>query len=352
VSERESASLTFARRTLTAASIVASLALFLAFLWFAADLLLLVFAAVLFSILLRGSSRLARRYIPMSRGAALLAVSLALLAMTFGLVWLVAGQVGAQLGEMQQELPQAVEQLKKRIEIYAWGRDALQKVPSPSEWFGRGGDGILSRFTGIASSTLGVLFNGIVVVVIGLYLAAQPELYSRGLKRLVPKRYRPRAGEIVHAIDDALWRWLIGRFGLMLLNATVTAVGLWLLGVKFFFTLGLLTGLLNFIPNIGPVVAAIPAILLGLMESPWKALYVAILYLVLQGVDAYVLTPLVDRRSVKLPPVLTIMAQVLLGAATGFLGLLLASPLATAVMILVQMIYVEDVLGDSAGSSS
>jgi len=143
-----------------------------------------------------------------------------------------------------------------------------------------------------------------------------------------------------------LWHWLGGRFGLMLANGGLTALGLWLLGMPLALSLGLLAGLLNFVPNFGPWIAAIPAVLVAFLQSPQQALYVALLYLALQSVDAYLLTPLVDRRSVELPPVLTITAQVLLGLVFGFIGILLASPLTAAAMILVKMLYVEDVLGD------
>jgi len=133
---------------------------------------------------------------------------------------------------------------------------------------------------------------------------------------------------------------------LMLINGSLTTAGLWLLGVPLAVSLGMLAGLLNFVPNFGPWIAAIPAVLIGFLQGPQQALNVALLYLVLQTIDGYVLTPLIDRRSVELPPVLTITAQVLLGLAFGFIGLLLASPLAAVVMILVKMVYVEDVLGD------
>jgi predicted PurR-regulated permease PerM len=198
----------------------------------------------------------------------------------------------------------------------------------------------------LASTTLGTVVNAVIVIIIGLYLASQPDLYSRGIKHLLPFRHRERAGEVLREIDESLRRWLIGRFAVMTLNGALTALGLWLLGVPLAVTLGLLMGLLNFVPNFGPWIAAVPALLIAFLQSPRQALYVGLLYLVIQALDAYVLTPLVDRKSVELPPVLTITAQVLLGLVFGFIGLLLASPLAAAAMILVKMLYVEDVIGD------
>jgi predicted PurR-regulated permease PerM len=171
-------------------------------------------------------------------------------------------------------------------------------------------------------------------------------LYSRGLKHLLPLSYRERAGEVLGVIDESLRRWLVGRFALMVINGALTAIGLKLLGIPLALTLGLLAGLLNFVPNFGPWIAAIPAVLIAFLQGPQQALYVAVLYLVLQSVDGYLLTPLVDRRSVELPPVLTITAQVVLGLAFGFICILLASPLTAVALILIKMLYIEDLLGD------
>lgn len=151
---------------------------------------------------------------------------------------------------------------------------------------------------------------------------------------------------MLSAIDVALGRWLLGRFGLMVINGALTTAALWLLGVPLAPTLGLIAGVLNFIPNFGPFIAAVPAVLIALVQSPQTALYTMIVYVVVQMADAYLLTPLVDRKSVELPPVLTIAAQLLLGVMFGFVGLLLASPLTAATLILVKMLYVEDMLGD------
>jgi predicted PurR-regulated permease PerM len=214
------------------------------------------------------------------------------------------------------------------------------------EWFESRSSTIVSGVTGLASATLSVVVNVLVVFIIGLYLAAQPEMYAGGIKRLLPLRYRARAGEVLGVLDEALGRWLIGRCGLMLVNGGLTAAGLWLLGMPLALTLGLLAGLLNFVPNFGPVIAALPAVLIAFLQGPQQALYVALLYVTVQMLDGYLLTPLVDRRSVELPPALTISAQVLLGLLFGFVGLLVASPLAATVMLLVKMLYIEDVLGD------
>ena len=343
---KPSESLAFARRVLIAALVVVSVLLVLLLVWYAADLLMLVFAGVLISILLRSFSEFLTTRTRLSHGLALAIVALALVVFIAATAWLVTGRIAAQLNELRLLLPQAVQNVKNYFGQYEWARNTIDNLPNWNDWIAKRGGTIISQLGGFASTTLGVIINVLVVFIIGLYLASQPDLYSRGLKRLVPFGYRERAEEVLSVIEDALERWLIGRFGLMIMNGVLTAIGLWIIGIPLAFTLGLLAGILNFVPNFGPWFAAIPAVLIAFMKSPQHALYVAVLYIVLQSVDGYILTPLVDRRSVELPPVLTITAQVLLGLAFGFVGILLASPLTAVAMILVKMLYVEDLLGD------
>jgi predicted PurR-regulated permease PerM len=322
------------------------------FLWYAADLLMLLFAGVLVSILLRGFTRFLRQKTGLGRGLSLVIVSLALVVFIVVAVWLVTGRIGTQVAELRQQIPVAVENVMGYVGQYEWARNAIDSLPNLNDWLAARSGSIISRLTGLASSTLGVVVNVVIVVIIGLYLAAQPHLYLSGINHLLPFQYRKRAGEALDAIDVALWHWLGGRFGLMILNGALTALGLWLLRVPLALTLGLIAGLLNFVPNFGPWIAVVPAVLIAFLQSPQQALYVALLYLILQSVDAYLLTPLVDRKSVELPPVLTITAQVLLGLAFGFIGLMLASPLTAAGMILVKMLYVEDVIGDRVSDAN
>jgi predicted PurR-regulated permease PerM len=318
----------------------------LVFIWYAADLLMLVFAAVLVSILLRTFTDFVIRKTGMRHGFALLLVSLGLVVLMALIAWLVTGRIGTQVDELRLQLPQALQNVRDYLGQYEWIRNALDNLPTLNDWLARRGGTVVTQLTGLASTTAGVIVNILIVAILGIYLASQPDLYSRGLKHLLPLSYRERAGEVLAVIDEALRRWLIGRFALMLINGALTAIGLRLLGIPLAMTLGLLAGVLNFVPNFGPWIAAIPAGLIAFLQGPQQALYVAVLYLVLQSVDGYLLTPLVDRKSVELPPVLTITAQVVLGLAFGFIGILLASPLTAVALILIKMLYIEDLLGD------
>lgn len=340
------ATLAFAQRVLVATCVVVSVLIVLIFIWFAADLFMLVFAAILVSILLRTLTDFVTRKTGMGQGFALILVSLGLVALIAITAWLVTGRIGTQVAQLRLQLPEAVRYVRGYLGQYESVRNVLDNLPTLNDWLARRGGTVVSQLTGLASTTAGVVLNILIVGILGIYLASQPDLYSRGLKHLLPLSYRERAGEVLTVIDEALRRWLVGRFALMVINGGLTGIGLKLLGIPLSATLGLLAGLLNFVPNFGPWIAATPAVLIAFLQGPQQALYVAVLYLVLQSVDGYLLTPLVDRKSVELPPVLTITAQVILGLAFGFIGILLASPLTAMALILVKMLYIEDLLGD------
>jgi predicted PurR-regulated permease PerM len=190
-----------------------------------------------------------------------------------------------------------------------------------------------------------------VVVVVGIYLAAQPRFYLDGLLMLFPHAKRPRLREVAARVGFTLRWWMIGQLVPMLAIGAITAIGLKLIGVELWLILGLLTGLFNFIPNFGPLIAGVPAVLLALAspeQGPQKALWVVALFVASQNLEGYVLTPLVQRRAVQLPPALTILTQVLLGMLLGAIGVVLAAPLTAAAVVMVKMLYVEDVMGDDA----
>jgi predicted PurR-regulated permease PerM len=151
---------------------------------------------------------------------------------------------------------------------------------------------------------------------------------------------------VIHEIGNVLRRWLVGQSLLAAGVALLTGAGLMLLGAPFAIALGLLAGLMEFVPYIGPFVAAVPAILVGFADSPQLALKIALLFLFIQSLESYVLAPLIQHKAVYLPPAVILFAQVLMGVIVGALGVAVATPLAAALMVAVSMLYVEDALGD------
>ncbi|MGE3269472.1 MAG: AI-2E family transporter [Chloroflexota bacterium] len=326
----------------------AALAL-VALLWYAVDVFLLAFAGALLAIFLRGLADALARWTALSAGLALAAVGIVLTLAILGVGWLLAPHVADQASALSESLPRSVERLNQTVSRYAPGRQVLQEMPQPAELLPDRSD-IFSRVTGVFSTTLGVLANVVIVLFLGLYLAVEPSTYRDGVLRLVPPARRQRACEVLSAVVSTLRWWLIGKVASMMVIGVLTYVGLLFLDVPLALTLALLAALLTFIPNVGPIIAAVPAVLLGLLQGLVVAGAVIALYVAIQTVESYVLTPLVQRRTVSLPPGLTITAQVLLGVLLGGLGLALATPLTAAALVLVKMLYVEDVLGDRPGA--
>ena len=337
---------TFARRVCVAVAMLTLAALLLALLWAATDVLLLVFAAVLVACFLRGLANLFSQSMRVPVGWSLGIVVVLLLALITAGVSLLAPHVASQVDDLSRGLAQSIQQLRAFLGQYEWGQRILSEVPGVAELAQKGN--LLGRLTGVFSSTLGIIANLTLVAFIGLYLAVAPGVYVTGAVRLFPKHRRERMTEVLNAVGETLRRWLVGRAILMVVNGGLTAIGLWILGIPLAVTLGTIAGLLNFVPNIGPIIAGVPAVLIAWTLGPWPAVYVLALYVFLQSLDGYVLTPLIQKRTNSLAPALTITAQLLFGVLAGTMGLLLATPITAATLVFVRKLYLEDVLGEES----
>jgi predicted PurR-regulated permease PerM len=336
----------FVRRALVIVGIVTAVALGIATIVLGVDVLLLTFAGILVAIFLTTLTSVVTRLTPLPHGWALGLVVVVLAVLVGGSGWLLAPRVAVQVDELSERLPLALGQVRDKVEQYGWGKKLLQEAPEAGDLIPRRRD-VVGAVTGVFSTTLGAVANIFIVMLVGLYLAAEPGLYTTGLLRLFPKPRRPRLRQVLDAEYQALRMWLLGKLASMTLVGALTAIGLWWLDVPIALTLGILAALLTFIPNIGPVLAIVPAALLALVDSPTKALYVVGLYAAVQIIESYVFTPLLQRRTVALPPVLGLFAQVLLGILLGGLGVVLATPLAVFCLVATRMLYVEDALDDS-----
>jgi predicted PurR-regulated permease PerM len=202
------------------------------------------------------------------------------------------------------------------------------------------------RAGGASSTALGGFGSLVVILFVGLFAAFEPALYRRGLLRLLPPGRRARAGEILSLMAHTLRMWMLGKMASMALVGIATWVGLALLGIPLAVVLSLLAAVLAFIPNLGPILSVIPAILLALLQGSTTALWVAGLYVGIQAVESYILTPLLQKNLVSLPPAVTLIAQVIMGTLAGGLGVIVATPLTAAALVLIKEAYVRDLLGD------
>jgi predicted PurR-regulated permease PerM len=333
------------RMFLTVAT-VAALVLVLLFLWYAVQVLLIVFAGILLAVVLRSLADLLSEYTGIGRGWALGMVVLLLLALFGGGGWLLAPQISEQGSQLVVAIPEAIDEVESWVERQSWGERLMRQRPDGDDLLGTGLGSLLAQAGGIFSTTLGVIVEVFVVLFLGIYLAINPQKYANGVVRLVPIHRRERAREVLYALGFTLKWFMLGRLIAMVAVGIVTTIGLMLLGVPLALVFGVITTLLTFVPYIGPIASAILPALIALTVSPSLALYVLLLYLVVQNLEGYLLTPLIMQGVVSVPPALTIIAEVLGGILFGVLGIILATPFVAVAIVLIKMLYVEDVLGD------
>ncbi len=303
---------------------------------FFGKVLLLAFTGILLAIFLDGSSAYLVRWFHLPRSVAfgiVVVIFLALLVaagLRFGPLFVDGiNQLADTVGRYSDDF---IAMLRER----EWGKALLSTRAS--------GDSIVtsafSTVAGFFGTALWAVSAGLIVLFTGIYLAAEPRAYLGALKWLFPERRHQELRHVLRALGATLHWWLIGRISSMAVVGILTWFGLLLLGIPLALTLALLAALLSFIPNIGPVLSAVPAVLVGLDQSPTTALYVIILYIAVQTIESYFITPLIQRRAVRLPPALVITAQVLMAFAYGTLGLVVATPLTVVVVVLSQTIYI------------
>lgn len=194
------------------------------------------------------------------------------------------------------------------------------------------------------STSLGVSMNVAFVFFVGVFLAARPHFYRDSFANLFPKPRRGRVLEILDRIGDTLFDWLQGRAATMVITGTGTSLVLWLLGVPLALTLGIITGLLTFIPTIGGFIALVLSMLVALAQGPATVAWVVLLYAMLQFIESNVITPLIQQHQTSVPPPVLLTSQLMMGVLTGFLGVMVSTPLVASLIVLVQEAYVADVL--------
>ena len=331
---------TFPRKVL----LVAFVLLLALITWQLLDLIMMAFGAVIVATVLRSVASVLERH---ARVPSKISVGVALLMVVFmmaALTLLVGEPLAQQFEILRLRLPAAVDAVVQWLNSHRIGVAVLQYIEEA-----RGNDASpwAMRIAGAAGSTVGALSGAALMLVMGIYLAMAPRVYRDGLVRLMPLSVRARIDEVLDACGKALSRWLLGQSVSMLFVGATTALGLWLLDVPLAFSVGVLSGLLAFIPFFGAIAGGLLAVLLGFMQGPETALYVLSLALVIQQIEGNVLMPLVERWAVGLPPVLGIAATVMFGLLFGLLGVLLAAPAMIVLMVVVEGLYIKGVLEEA-----
>ncbi len=327
----------WSRRTV---SLAAPCALLFVLLLTAPDVPLVIFAGILLAVLISASGSWIARSLGLSRG---IGIGVFLLVTIVGLVGFITAFVPAileQTNEFVEQAPAAFEALRERVAGLPWLDRMLAGASASSLFSGESG----AMAAGAVGSTFTGLGNFVIVLFIGLFGALGFDVYRRGALSLLAPSLRARGGEVMDKVGETVRSWLLAKLISMVVVGVLTGVGLWAIGVPLALLLGFISGLLAFIPNLGPVIAAAPAMLLAVPEGGHSVLLVVAVFVVVQSLESYVLTPLLQQRTVSLPPALVIAAQLLMGMLFGLMGLLLATPVAAVTMTLINAIYVDDYL--------
>lgn len=331
---------------------VFGIAILLAALWVWSSLLLLTFAAILVAIALRGGARLLQRLLHLNfKVGVLLTVLLVALAIILT-IRSIGPALSGQFNELLRSLPAAWQQVSDWLDKSSVGQFIERQLEPPSSPpngappAGRGLPSVFNFLTGTITTVSGSIANLVLMVTMAIFLALDGATYANGALRLVPIPYRPRATSIAQELDVALGRWMGGQALDMMIVALMTGLGLWALGMPLAAVLGLIAGLTNIIPYVGPFLSGVPAVMFALTQGMDMAVYVLLLFILIQQLEGNILLPLIQKFASDLPPVLTVIAIVAFGGLFGFAGILLATPLLMVVIILVRRIYIEDILGD------
>lgn len=327
----------FFRRVLIVMAVIA----FAALIWQLSQAFLLFFGAVLVGVLLSAATSFLTRNMGMSRGVALALITLMLVIVVGGVITLFGATISAQVTDLAQRLPGAIDSFEQRFRLGDLSGKLMEQARSNSGV-------LLFQITSMAAFVLSVAGNTVLVLVAGGFLAAQPELYRRGALKLVPPEQRGLVGETLDDAGAALNQWLLGQLISMTIVGTLTGLGLWYIGIPAPLALGLVAALAEFVPIVGPIIGAVPAVLLAASIDPATVAWTVGLFAVVQQLESNMITPLIQHRMVSLPPVVTVFAVLCFGLLFGPLGLVLAAPLAVVTYVLVTRLYIRELLEEPA----
>jgi predicted PurR-regulated permease PerM len=328
-------------RMIRRAGVVTVFVVILALVWFTRKVWLLLFAGLLVALVLTSLINLLKRVLHVGQKVGLVLALLLLAGVATGIVLLVIPTVAGQFGELTEAIPQRVEELRKRVNDSAFIQKINNSLPElPKTAPGNGTSGV-TRFFSItfeaASSFFFILFTGI-------FAAATPQLYRAMVVKLFSPRLRPKAEQTIDRIICTLRYWLFGQGVAMVVVGIVTGVALAIAGVPFAAALGIVAALLEFFPVIGPILSAIPAVLLAFSGGLNQVLIVIAIFVGIQFFEGNILQPIVQKRAIDLPPILTLVALLVFGGAFGLLGLFVAAPMTAALLVLVDDLYLKEYL--------
>ena len=307
--------------------------------WMLRSVLLMLFGAVVVATIVRALAEPICRWTRLPNGVAVALAALLIFGLIGGVGWMLGTQISAQIVVLAKTLPEALD----KLEAWVAGLGLLDQLRN---WRAAisSGSGILSAASTFMSSLANAMANILIVIFGGIFLAAEPKFYRTGAIKLIPPARRGMVAEALLESERALRLWLKGQLLAMIVVGTMTGVTLWLIGVQSPLVLGLLAGMLEFIPFAGPIIAAVPGVLIALAQSTDLALWAILAYVFVQHSEAYLIQPLIQQYAVELPAVVLLFSLLAFGVLFGTIGVVLAAPLAVVSYVLVKRLYVVEAL--------
>ncbi len=326
----------FTKKVWIATGIIALTAILLLLFKATFSVLLLIFAGVLVAVFFRGLSSLIQSKTHWGEGVCVAISIIGSFSILIALIWLIGSKVQSQFEALSNALPSTISKAEASLRQTPIGEKIVEQISSPKA--ATKAKAVLSTFF---SSTFGVFGDIYVVLFVGIFFTISPKTYTSGIVKLVPKNGRSKAKEVLTEAGENLKKWLKGKIFAMVVVFILTSIGLLIIGSPLWLVLAIIAGFLNFIPNFGPLIAMVPAVLLGLLQGPVTAAIIAALYIVIQVVESNFITPMVQQKLLSIPPALIIIAQLLIAPLSGGWGLVLATPILVLIMVLVQQLYIK-----------
>jgi predicted PurR-regulated permease PerM len=262
------------------------------------------------------------------------------IAVVAGAGYLFGTQIDAEFTDVMKRASSGVTNITKQLQASQTGRLILEHI--------QGGNGfsVTDVLSSIFTVSVRFLEAAVVTVIAGFYLAAQPQLYRNGLAKLFPRRLRKEANDTFEDIGLALRLWLIADIIQMVLIGALSTLAVWLIGLPSPLALGVIAGLAEFVPYVGPIVAAVPALLVATTQGTNAVLWTAIAYILIHQLEGNLIAPLIQRQLVFIPPAVMLLAIVTVLFVFGGFAMIFAGPIAVIIFVAVNKLYVRDSLGE------
>lgn len=326
----------FVRKAWAVAGILAFTVIILLLIKNIFSVLLLLLAGAIVAIYFKGLAGLLEKRLRLPKKFSLPVSMIGSFLLLIGFFWLTGSKIQEQVRQLSDVLPAAFEQFKMKLGQSSIGQQILEKANSQDT---------LSKattiFQSLFRSTFGVIGDIYIIILVSVFFTINPKIYLQGIVKLVPPSGKEKAEEVLTKLGTNLRKWLKGQIMAMGFVFLLSAIGLIILGVPMWLVLALIAGLLNFIPNFGPLIALIPAVLVGLMQDLTTAIIIVVMYTLIQVIESSTITPQIQQKLLSIPPALLITVQVLMGVLTGGWGVILATPLLVVFMVLVNELYIK-----------